>query len=244
MSSLRSSYDPDAAFEGGDDPAENEPQGDDAGESALEPNWDAEETLLAMHLSLLPGTSMDEAYHRVSAYTQSFPYAAVLPVQPLQYLPTEDGGVELRFLRKKTHIKPGVDGGIRFFVERRQEGGAGETLLKSEDSENENEEEEKDDDYLDVVDADVEGIEVTAKRNSQGQSLSKIFAEKLVVTSFVQGMLAGAKSLAVGVEAEASSTTSMGMTSANNDTVVPPQTRIKSPTADFVTMRSVFHKWM
>lgn len=75
-----------------------------------------EETLLRLRLSLKPNISMDEALNKVQAYTQSFPFAAVLPVQPLQYLPTLDGGVDVLFLRKKTAEKGSVDGGVRFFV--------------------------------------------------------------------------------------------------------------------------------
>lgn len=75
-----------------------------------------EETLLRLRLSLKPNISMDEALNKVQAYTQSFPFAAVLPVQPLQYLPTHDGGVDVLFLRKKTAEKGSVDGGVRFFV--------------------------------------------------------------------------------------------------------------------------------
>lgn len=75
-----------------------------------------EETLLRLRLSLKPNISMDEALNKVQAYTQSFPFAAILPVQPLQYLPTHDGGVDVLFLRKKTAEKGSVDGGVRFFV--------------------------------------------------------------------------------------------------------------------------------
>lgn len=49
-------------------------------------NYDEEETLLKIHLSVLPVVSMDAAMERVSAYCRSFPFAAVLPVQPLTYV--------------------------------------------------------------------------------------------------------------------------------------------------------------
>ena len=119
-----------------------------------EPDYETEETLLKLHLAVLPGTSVDNAKQAVGKYCQSFPFAAVLPVQPLQYLPTDDGGVEVKFLRKKTDIKSCIDGGICFFVEADEDG----------------------------------GIDVTAKRNSKGQTIQKIMAERLVVTAFVSGI--------------------------------------------------------
>jgi len=81
-----------------------------------EPLADNEEILLKMNLSVEPGADPEDALAKVQAYTQAFPFAAVLPVQPLQYLPTHEGGVDVLFLRKKTKEKGSVDGGIRFFV--------------------------------------------------------------------------------------------------------------------------------
>lgn len=101
-------------------------------------------------------------------------------MQPLMYLPTEDDGVEVRFLRKKTDMKSGIEGGIRFFIE------------------------ETDDNFL----------EVTAMRNSEGQTIPKIIAERLVVTSFVKGMK--------GEE----------------------ENKYGEPPTDMVEIQSIFHKWM
>jgi hypothetical protein len=89
-----------------------------------QPDYETEETLLKVNLAVLPTTSLDEAREAVAKYCQSFPFAAVLPVQPLQYLPTDDG-VEIKFLRKKTGLKSGIDGGIRFFVQVSPEDTAG-----------------------------------------------------------------------------------------------------------------------
>jgi len=216
---LFSAYDPEAAYEGSDDDdaeerQQKQPQGS---ENEGEHTWEEEETLLAMHLAPSDDVSIDDAFNHVSKYVQSFPFAAVLPVQPLQYLPRDDGGVELQFLRKKTHIKPGVDGGIRFFIAKR----SSETDTGEEGT-----------GAVDDIDG---GLDVTAKRNSSGQSLSKIFAEKLVVTTFVQGVLDGAKMKA---------TAETNDSNESSDGVVPPKTRIESPTASFVTTMSVFHKWM
>ena len=77
----------------------------DENEEKTERQWDDEESLLVMNLSPLPNVTPEDSLSRISQYIQSFPFAAVLPVQPLQALPTDDGGLEVKFLRKKTHIK-------------------------------------------------------------------------------------------------------------------------------------------
>jgi hypothetical protein len=145
-----------------------------------ETNYDAEETLLRLRLAVEPSVSMDEAKKRVVKYSQSFPFSVVLPVQPLMYVPTPDDGVEVRFLRKKTDFKSGVDGGIRFFIEATPDN----------------------------------CLELTAKRNSVGQSIAKMVAERLVITSYVSGI-----------------------TGKDDERFGPPPT-------DVVRMQSVFHKWM
>ena len=91
-------------------------------------------------------------------------------------------GVEVKFLRKKTDIKSGIDGGIRFFVTQEQEENG--------------------------------GLDVTAKRNSIGQTIRKVHAERLVVTAFVAGI--------TGEEKEKYG---------------------KAP-LDVVQVTSLFHKWM
>jgi len=96
------------------------------GASSEAPEGDAadfvsEETLFKMKLAPQPNTSIETAMQRLSKYSQAFPFAAVLPVQPLMYLPTDDNGVEIRFLRKKTDIKSGIDGGIRFFIKETED---------------------------------------------------------------------------------------------------------------------------
>jgi len=102
--------------------------------------------------------SIDDVYKSLSKFMQKFPFAAVLPVQPLQYLPTDDDGVDVRFLRKKTEEKGSIDGGIRFSIEQQEDGNS---------------------------------IQITARRNSEGQSVPKIFSEKLVITAFVSKIGAG-----------------------------------------------------
>lgn len=141
----------------------------------------SEETLLKIHLAIQPGVDAEVALSRVRQYTQAFPFAVVLPVQPLQYLPTHDGGVDVQFLRKKTEEKGSIDGGIRFFVSLTDQG---------------------------------DGVEIEAKRNSNGQTVSKTFTEKLVVQAFCDGING----------------------KQDDRTGVAP--------ADFVSIQSFFHKWM
>ena len=141
----------------------------------------SEETLLKIHLAVQPGVDGASALAEVQRYTQSFPFAVVLPVQPLQYLPTHDGGVEVKFLRKKTEEKGTMDGGIRFYSELGEDGCS---------------------------------IELVAKRNSKGQTVSKIFSEKLVIQSFYDGI------------------------SGKQDD------RTGSAPTSFAAVQSVFHKWL
>jgi len=140
---------------------------------------DSEETLMRLRLSLNDGISMDDALASVQSYTQSFPFAVILPVQPMQYLPTLNGGVDVLFLRKKTQQKGSVDGGMKFFIA-----------------------------------PDQEAIDVIIKRNSQGQVVSKMFSEKLIVQAYVKAF--------AGNEDE----------------------RVGAAPTDKVSVESVFHKWL
>lgn len=145
-----------------------------------------EETLLKIHCSTT-NREVDSVLPEIQKYIQSFPFAAVLPVQPLQYLPTEDGGVEVLFLRKKTKEKGSVDGGLRFFVVR-------------------------------IPDRE---LEIVVKRNSEGQSVGKMFSEKLVVQAFVNSFMG--KDVQEGKH---------------------PLTNRDAPTKELVQVESVFHKWL
>lgn len=156
------------------------------------PDFEAEETLLCVRLETLPNVALDTALDAVALYSQRFPFAAVLPVQPLTYLPTDDRGVEVKFLRKKTPTKSSIDGGIRFFIEPQSP------------------EEQLKDDNVDGVST----IQVTAKRNSKGQCIAKIVAERLIVTNYVKGIS--------GEEMEKYG---------------------KAP-LDLIRIQSIFHKWM
>lgn len=125
-----------------------------------------EEILLRMNLGINVGADPDASLEAVRSFARSFPFAAVLPVQILTYTPSEDGkGVRLTFLRKKTKEKGSVDGGIDFSA-----------------------------DFATTMgDIDMGGkrIELVATRNSEGQTVSKIFSEKIVVLEFVKRIATG-----------------------------------------------------
>lgn len=138
-----------------------------------------DETLLRINFSVVQGAGMFESYannalESVRSYTKSFPFAAVLPVQPLTYLPIDlpDGtpALKVTFLRKKTAEKGSQDGGIMFT-----------SRLVSEE------------DY-----SDSEGlenyslrIELQAKRIKEGQTIPKVFSEKQICLAFIKGLSEG-----------------------------------------------------
>ncbi len=105
-------------------------------------------------------TSEAEAIELIQAYIASFPFSVVLPVQPLTYKPREGGdGVDLSFLRKKTQEKGAIDGGMKF-------------ILTS-----------------DCGDGGEFTVVLKAFRDSNGQTVSKVFSEGLIIKSFVAGLL-------------------------------------------------------
>ena len=185
-----------------------------------------EETLLCLDLAVVPGVTYDAAWAHVSKFCQSFPFAAVLPVQPLHYLPVyEDGGVQVKFLRKKTGLKSAVDGGVRFFLHgsttktSRYPPQQQQQLPKQEDDDDDDDddEEEKDTEATTVPTTRASRIKITVKRNSRGQTFTKLMAEKLIVTNFVAAITG------------------------------EPETRKRlgsPPVEDYVRVRSIYHKWM
>jgi hypothetical protein len=211
-----------AASSSNDEPEES--QSSSSGNQMELPDYENEEILLKINLAMLPGVSTRDALQSVATYSQAFPFAAVLPVQPLTYLPTSDNGVEIKFLRKKTTEKSAVDGGIRFFIKEIQETApVGDDAPTKESSSNDIVRAEEDEDEEDEEDCPMDsngkclelgGIEITAKRNSVGQTIRKITAERLVVTAYVAGI--------TGEERE----------------------KYGSPPIDQVYVTSVFHKWM
>jgi hypothetical protein len=173
-------------------------------------DYSTEEILLRMHLMPQAGVTLEKALEKVQAYSQSFPFAAVLPVQPLMYLPTDAGGVEIKFLRKKTVTKSGMDGGLCFFIE---------TVDSNNDDENTEDESNM--------------IQVTVKRNSAGQSIRKMFAERLVVTRYVASLAADAATLA-----------DAAITDATDSTLIVQCSRPSPVTENVVRVTSLFHQWM
>jgi hypothetical protein len=118
---------------------------------------DHSETLL--HICLRPkDTSGNVKLPEVALqYIRSFPFAAILPVQPLTILPhTQSLGMSLIFLRKKTTEKDVIDGGIEFILQSPGE--------------------------------DCRTIDIIAQRNPNGQTVSKIFSEMLIIKAFVKSV--------------------------------------------------------
>eukprot|EP00586_Coscinodiscus_wailesii_P021469 CAMPEP_0172508382 /NCGR_PEP_ID=MMETSP1066-20121228/211567_1 /TAXON_ID=671091 /ORGANISM="Coscinodiscus wailesii, Strain CCMP2513" /LENGTH=125 /DNA_ID=CAMNT_0013286341 /DNA_START=525 /DNA_END=902 /DNA_ORIENTATION=- len=116
---------------------------------------------------------------KVKNYLQTFPYAAVLPVQPLQYRPTERG-VDVTFLRKKTKEKGSMDGGIVI------------TVVESTANECFSEEGEEEGKKLLLC--------LTVQRNATGQTVPKMFSEKIVVTEMLKRFDQNQDDLGVRVE--------------------------------------------
>lgn len=118
-----------------------------------------DEVLLRVNFSH-EAASDDDALDAVRQYTKSFPFAAVLPVQPLTYLPVKlpDGELALKvtFLRKKTEEKDSKDGGMLFQCE--------------------------------LEDGNSKRINLIANRITKGQTVTKIFSEKQIVTAFIKGL--------------------------------------------------------
>eukprot|EP00979_Chaetoceros_neogracilis_P001895 scaffold343_cov266-Chaetoceros_neogracile.AAC.13 len=125
--------------------------------SASSGETEHEEILMKIVFSVKNGKSHEEAINVLQSYIASFPFSAVLPVQPLTYIPRDDGnGVNVSFLRKKTTEKGSIDGGINFI--------------------------------LSSVQDDTEEVVLVAMRNAEGQTVSKVFTEGLVIKSFTAGL--------------------------------------------------------
>jgi hypothetical protein len=92
--------------------------------------WDNEETLLMMSLSPLTGVSCEDSLAQISQYTRGFPFAVLLPTQPLQALPTDDGGMEIKFMQRTPDMKIRTDGGVRIFVRAQDQDDRIEVFIK------------------------------------------------------------------------------------------------------------------
>ena len=90
--------------------------------------YETQDTLLRIHL--IP--QQENAFDVIQKYIQSFPFAVTLPSQPLLYLPTSDGGVDVKFFRSQHEPgAPKLGGGIRLFL--RQDGDRIELTAKRDD---------------------------------------------------------------------------------------------------------------
>jgi len=177
---------------------------DNSGESEFKAQEEDGETLLRISLSINPANAdprppSDDDGIRSSllSYLQSFPFAAVLPVQPLTYKPTgsvSDGqaaGVEVVFLRKKTMEKGSEDGGIAVLVSTQSGGG-------------------------------MDRLEITAVRRAEGQFVSKVFSEGMIVKALVEGICGRIDDAADG-----------GGSGVDDDEL-----------RKRVSVESIYHKWM
>lgn len=127
-------------------------------------NVKEEEILMKISLSLNQNLNTDkvEATEIILKYLSSFPFSAVLPVQPLTYTPLMNAkGVKVSFLRKKTEEKSSQDGGIEFRI----------FVVDQNEEDNES-----------------ARINIVARRDSEGQFISKIFSEGAIIKSFVSGL--------------------------------------------------------
>ena len=84
-------------------------------------------------------------------------------------MPDGNPAVKVTFLRKKTAEKGSMDGGLVFTS----------SLVSEEDYED------------GALDNYKKSIELTAWRNTKGQTVSKIFSEKQVILAFVKGLSEG-----------------------------------------------------
>jgi len=154
-------------------------------------NEDLDETILRINFSYEHNNDEDDdkggsaALSSIQDYTRSFPFAAVLPVQPLTYLPVKidtsasrslvvptdsNIGLKVTFLRKKTAEKGSQDGGILF----------SSCLVSEEDMDEDGE-----------MDNYKKKVQLTAWRLTEGQTVSKYFSEKQIVLAFVKGLIEG-----------------------------------------------------
>ena len=201
----------------------------------------------------------DDAIEQVAKFCESFPFAAILPVQPLQYFPTTNRDplptvatgvgvgvsdapnhdmdqtirqqqqrqrcVEVQFLRKKTPERGSVDGGIRFYIQPR---------VRS------NDDNEQRHGSCDTPPPPM--IELIAKRNSQGQVITKVFAEKLIITNFVAYLLGTNSNVDTTTTTTTTNTTN---TKSSSALLHLSLLRHPSPILDnIVQVQSMYHKWM
>mmetsp|Transcript_7190 Transcript_7190/g.10740 ORF Transcript_7190/g.10740 Transcript_7190/m.10740 type:complete len:230 (-) Transcript_7190:43-732(-) len=124
-----------------------------------------EEILLKVDFSSILDT--ESALEKLRTYLRKFPFSAVLPVQPLTYLPS-DNGVKVTFLRKKTAEKGSEDGGL--ILDALADNDLPVSTVAEDD------------------DAKRSRFKLIVTRNSDGQTVSKFFSEKQVVQALVKSL--------------------------------------------------------
>ena len=212
----------------------------------------------------------DKAIEKVSKFCETFPFAAILPVQPLQYFPIYLDGkdfynvttnptmsnttsssddrssrirrrrcVEVQFLRKKTPERGSIDGGIRFYIQPQLQS----NYEDSHDEDDVNSTDNNKNNSDSHVSRPQPMMELIAKRNSQGQVITKIFAEKLIITNFVASFL-GSTTPMMNTDTN-TNTTSVAIPSTASKSLLKLQLRYPSPISEnIVQLQSIYHKWM
>jgi len=131
-----------------------------------------------MHISIRSKNKIQQQDSLIlwaQTFLRTFPFAAILPVQPLTYKLRDDDehkGLCLVFLRKKTEEKGVVDGGIDFFIQD-------SSFLNK----------YNDDELIEENDSLNHKIDIIAKRNPEGQTVNKIFSEMLIIKAFVKSLV-------------------------------------------------------
>ena len=134
-----------------------------------------DDILLMIKLSSLNNEELS-ALLGLQEYVRSIPFAAILPVQPLQYKPSSDG-VEVLFLRKKTKEKGSIDGGINIEVK----------LINQNNSIDDDDHDDDDDNNNNNI-HNGPNISLVARRNREGQTVGKMFSEKIVILELIDSL--------------------------------------------------------
>ena len=127
-------------------------------------------TLLSVRSSTDDAAALPEAKAELISWLRGFPFAASLPVQPLNFAYPEDG-VHVQFRRKKTEGKEGKDGGIRIRVK--------DTVAANGDGAGE--------------------LHLAAIRDSEGQFISKSIAEKKLLNDLANALTTAMPSMGLVV---------------------------------------------
>jgi len=134
-------------------------------------------------------------------WLQRYPYAAVLPVQPMM-ITLADKGVDVLFRRKPTKERTSVDGGLKVRVEETSVTWDPHRWPEASRTTQKGEEKTGDENvaFRDTVDAEGTGrkgggdrydpqrVSVVVTRIAEGQNVEKKFSEKLVVQRMLKDL--------------------------------------------------------